>query len=353
MEKATGYFQSVLLCKTLRAWSVHHQQQQRNKRLKQSGTLLLRQKIIKHYFEGWKVALQHRRREIEQTELALWHWSLSLQAKVLEAWRLWVSEHHRKQKRLSTAVTFYRHQLLKEGVTHVLTHTAHMSSFNISIAQHSQEQHARRLQRVVLNCAMRWKQRALCSPSRVQQVRAVPPKKSVTFCLPTLGTKDLSHRAEEGAGVLNQLVVARASRLQPRRPRDLLDSPVKELLHMRAQAPPADTNSGTNQGESQTLLLPPGPYPDDPRFTPQHIHGSVQACPRPPASTASFPIHLSPVVTHPELRISLPKQSIARAPHQNVLLPPSSFMTIHPPNTAHGFCARDPSLILSFLPVFV
>ncbi|KAK6319442.1 hypothetical protein J4Q44_G00106530 [Coregonus suidteri] len=32
-----------------------------------------------------KIVLQHRRREAEQIDLALWHWSLSLQAKVLEA----------------------------------------------------------------------------------------------------------------------------------------------------------------------------------------------------------------------------------------------------------------------------
>ena len=51
-----------------------------------------------------------------------------------------MSEQHRKQQRLATAVHFYRHQLLKDGVTSILTHAAHMGSFHSSMALHSQEQ---------------------------------------------------------------------------------------------------------------------------------------------------------------------------------------------------------------------
>ncbi|XP_046880848.1 protein SFI1 homolog isoform X2 [Hypomesus transpacificus] len=294
LEKARKHLQSTLLCKALRLWSAHHQQQQCNKGLKQRGTLLLRQKKIRHFFECWKVALQCRKRETEQTELALWHWSLSLQAKVLEAWRLWVSEQHRKQQRLATAVHFYRHQLLKDGVTSILTHAAHMGSFHSSMALHSQEQNSRRLQGLVLRCALKWKHRALCSPNRVRQVRAVTPKKSVTFCLPASGTEGPSQRAEQEAGLLNQLVVARASRLQPRRPRDLLDSPIKELLHKSTQGLLTDTNAASNQE------------------LPEYFHGTA---------------------------------------HQDVLLPPSSFMTNHHSTTSqtHSFCPRG-SLVVSSSP---
>ena len=36
---------------------------------------------------------------------------------------------------------------------------------------------------------MRWKQRVLCKPQREQAVKVQHPKKSVTFCLTTPGSK--------------------------------------------------------------------------------------------------------------------------------------------------------------------
>ena len=72
-------------------------------------------------------------------------------------------------------------------------------------------QNSRRLQGLVLRCALKWKHRALCSPNRVRQVRAVTPKKSVTFCLPASGTEGPSQRAEQEAGLLNQLWVGAAA----------------------------------------------------------------------------------------------------------------------------------------------
>lgn len=119
--------------------------------------------------------LQHRRREANQTERALWHWSLTLQAKVtlpctnvshghldhwvvklvlaastvfffftclqvLHGWRLQVTEQRRKQEQAARAAQVYRDQLLREGVTCILTYAAHMSDLTTSLTQHSQEQ---------------------------------------------------------------------------------------------------------------------------------------------------------------------------------------------------------------------
>ncbi|KAI2663737.1 Serotransferrin [Labeo rohita] len=149
--------------------------------------------------------LQSRRTEAEKTETALWHWSLNLQAKVFCMWRLWIAERLRKQKRLTEAAQFYRDELLREGVTHILTHTAHMSAFSTNIAQHSYEQSCRQLQEVVRRCAIRWKQRALCKP--VKDKTDTHPKKSVshrasireTFPLPSV---HLTHNPLESPKVL-------------------------------------------------------------------------------------------------------------------------------------------------------
>ncbi|XP_030277348.1 protein SFI1 homolog isoform X2 [Sparus aurata] len=183
MEKARRYHESRLLSKAMEAWNKHRTQYRRKKIMKRQGIILLRLKMYQKYFELWQVKLQHRRREAEQTERALWHWSLTLQAKVLFGWRLWVTEQRRKQEQAARAAQVYRDQLLREGVTCILTYAAHMNDITTSLTQHSQEQRSRHLQRVVRRCAMRWKQRVLCKPQREH------PKKSVTFFLTTPGSK--------------------------------------------------------------------------------------------------------------------------------------------------------------------
>lgn len=124
---------------------------------------------------------------------------------VLYGWKLWVTEQCRKREQIARAAQVYRDQLLREGVTCILTYAAHMNDLTTSLTLHSQEQvsvfhmmffrhqiwgsfhhfclqRSQRLSRVVKRCAMRWKQRALCKPQREQEVRAPQMKKSVTFC---------------------------------------------------------------------------------------------------------------------------------------------------------------------------
>ncbi|KAM4613625.1 protein SFI1 homolog [Polymixia lowei] len=338
MEKARRHHNSKLLCRAVEAWNSHHCQYQKYEAMKRQGVLLLRLKTCQNFFERWKVELQHRRREAEQTELALWHWSLSLQAKVLYAWRLWVTGQHRKQERLAGAAHFYRNQLLREGVAYILTHTAHMNSLTASMAQHSQEQSSRHLQRVVQRCAMRWKQRALCKPGRMQEVGGLPPKKSVTFCLPTPGLQSASHgvscsqSVEQGAedGVLNQLVLTRTSRLQPRRPKELLNSPVKELEHNGLQRQSLVTNSdAANQlGGHQQLHLLAVPHPVGPSSPLNKGQTPVRSCLQPPTApftSRALAVTQSPLV--PAMVCSEPSvDSLHGLQNQDVLLPPSSFM---------------------------
>ncbi|XP_068450584.1 protein SFI1 homolog isoform X2 [Clinocottus analis] len=221
MEKARQQHDSKLLSKALEAWINHHNQFLKNKVMRRQGLLLLRLKIYQTYFDQWKVKLQHRRREAKQTERALWHWSLTLQAKVLYGWRLQVTEQRRKQEQVARAAQVYRDQLLREGVTCILTYAAHMSDLTTSLTQHSQEQRSRHLQRVVKRCAMRWKQRALCKPQRKQEVKGQSSKKNVTFCLASRGLKMASpsdsEEREAEDGVLSKLQFNRVPRRQPRR----------------------------------------------------------------------------------------------------------------------------------------
>ncbi|XP_029947178.1 protein SFI1 homolog isoform X2 [Salarias fasciatus] len=145
MERARQHHNSELISKTLKAWNEYRHQQQKKKVMKRQGNLLVRLKVQQTYFEEWRVKLQHRRREAQQTERALWHWSLALQAKVLYGWRLCVTEQRREREEAARAAQVCRDQLLQEGVTRILTYAAHMNTLTTSLTQYSQEQSCTRL----------------------------------------------------------------------------------------------------------------------------------------------------------------------------------------------------------------
>ncbi|XP_075893516.1 uncharacterized protein sfi1 isoform X2 [Nelusetta ayraudi] len=192
MERARRHHESKLLFRAMAGWRNYHNQCHKNKIRKRQGNLLLKLKMYQKYFEQWKIKLQHRRRESEQTERALWHWSLTLQAKVLRSWSLWLAEQRARQEQAAREAQVYRDQLLREGVSYILTYAAQMSDLTTTLTQYSEEQRLRRLHRVVRSCAMRWKQQALAKPQKKREVRETQPKKTVTFCLTTTEFRTLS-----------------------------------------------------------------------------------------------------------------------------------------------------------------
>ncbi|XP_029906516.1 protein SFI1 homolog isoform X2 [Myripristis murdjan] len=322
-EKARQHHYSRLLSHALKAWKKHHHQYHKHQVMKRQGLLLLRLKTCQRYFEQWKTELQHRRKEAQQTELALWHWSLTLQAKVVLAWRLWVTERHKKNERLAGAAQFYRDQLLREGVAHVLTYVSHMKSFTSSLAERSQEQSSQHIQRVVRRCAMRWKQRTLCKAGRTQGVGELPPKKSVTFCLPAPGSPSTLHglscsdsvarRSEDG--VLRELAQTRAARCQPRRCKELLESPVKMFHHNGIQGQAVTSTNTKNHIGGHQHTIPP---PLEPGSSLHTGLPAVRLCLQPP----TVPMNPKPpAVTQPHMPSTQGRQN------QDVLLPPSAFIT--------------------------
>ncbi|XP_055364702.1 protein SFI1 homolog isoform X2 [Betta splendens] len=239
MEKARLHHNAKILCKALKGWKTHHVQHRKNKVMKRQGVLLLRLKMYQTYFEQWKIKLLHSRREAKQTERALWHWSLTLQAKVLYGWRLWVTDQRRKQEQAAIAAQIYRDKLLKEGVTCILTYAAQMNDLTSTLTHLSQEQRSRHLQRVVKRCAMRWKQRALCKSPEKRKDHGKAPNKSVTFHLTTPGLRSLStsesleQEAEDGR-LLKQIPPCMPRR-QPRRREELFGSPQTEMSFKNTQ----------------------------------------------------------------------------------------------------------------------
>ncbi|KAK5872526.1 hypothetical protein PBY51_013217 [Eleginops maclovinus] len=304
MDKARRYHESKLLSRALRAWNEHHNQHHKNKVMRRQGIFLLRLKMYQTYFELWKIKLQHRQREAKQTERALWHWSLSLQAKVLYGWRQTVTEKCRKREQAARAAEVYRDGLLREGVTCILSYASHMNNLTTSLTQYSQEQRSRHLQRVVRRCAMRWKQRALCKPQREREVKERLPKKSVSFCFTTSGLKSVSSSDSEGQEAKDggpiKHTLSRGHRRQPRRCKELFDSPM--TINTQNQ-------TAVTKALKPSLLSLPAPEDHHARLSSLH----------PPK--VPFPS------THQSVAISNISPCKRQTQNQDILLPPSAFMT--------------------------
>ncbi|KAK3557383.1 hypothetical protein QTP70_026543 [Hemibagrus guttatus] len=368
VEKACRYHRHILLKKSFRAWILQNYQHKHYQVMKYRSNEIHRLRMYRRFFILWKAQLQSRRREAELTEMALWHWSLNLQAKVFCVWRHWVAECHRKQRRLAAAAQFYRDELLREGVTHILTYATHMSAFSTNIALHNHEQSSQQLQAVVRRCALRWKQRALCKPSKVGETNKndTPPKtkKSVSFSLP----EDQSHtyqlirspatdrKADDST--INKLLLVQASRLQPRRPVDLLDSPAKELLqpcrysHMDNNQKATPLRSAQPHHTGQSDKGPTSPLESVPKASPSHSVSLPFSQPQPPGLSLSTSLQTSVLNIKPSVLAVM--SGSARNPtiqnsaeHQEVLLPPSSFTASKPQFMVQQADSRhkDPTLL--------
>ncbi|XP_072308502.1 protein SFI1 homolog [Eucyclogobius newberryi] len=298
LQRAEWHHDTTVLTKAFRAWENHHNHYQKYKVMKRQASFLLRLKTWQAFFDLWKIKLQHRRSEVRQTEHALWHWSLSLQAKVLNAWRRYVTEQHREREEVAHAAQLYRDGLLREGVSCILTYAAQMNDLTTSLTQHAQEQHTRRLQRVVRRCALKWKRKALGKKEKKTDVKGEQVKKSVSFFLPEVK----GDSQEEGDQALMKMLLARLPRRQPRCSEELLNSPPRitrpesaeldtsvasfavapqsQKFSCSGAAPVTSTRRSPNneagltfvssEEPTQNLLLPPSAFmatipPEDPR----------------------------------------------------------------------------------------
>ncbi|XP_031424185.1 protein SFI1 homolog isoform X1 [Clupea harengus] len=382
MEKASHLHSQTLLRKSLCSWNTLHQQQKLHQVMKEKGVWLLRRRTCRVFFTCWKTELENSRKEAESTEKALWHWSLNLQAKVLDAWRDWVIDRQRKQRRLAAASQVYRGYLLKEGITHILTYAEHMDRFSASLAQRSQEQSCRHVQAVVRRCALRWKHRALSGPERKEVDKTTKPKKCVSFSLPEEASEDtardssqstlqnvtslgvqsaadmLEHQpmkmthVEKGQGdlITKQLLFLRASRIPPRRldqhgkcsePQDSNQKPLpyaeSALLRQadgdQERAPSVlvpRTHVPTVPTTCSAAPVVPGPVPmtpDSASAMPSSALFTHCSLPVPVRfSSLSYPpLPATPVASTAQEPVVHPKPDA----NSDVLLPPSMFMAPH------------------------
>ncbi|XP_075574799.1 protein SFI1 homolog [Pelecanus crispus] len=290
---AGQHHQQHLLQKYLVKWKKYHQRCLGKMLLQRQGDQLMTRRLCSASFSRWKTQLLQQQWEKRKTVQALWHWSLSLQRKVFDAWLRFAKGQQQKKDRIEKATGVYHTTVLKEGVTQVLRYTIGMEQLGQLQAQH-------------------------------------PLKKQVTFKMPDVNPETRGHSAEEepwpskcshlplhladGNSILSDLNGVRA-RLPPQRPDFLLESrESKELLgppFTRSEAPFQQTS--VNKCSAQTGNL---------KLTPQ-MEESTCKC----LSQMGNTTHSYPSLTHAALpSVPLWTQDVHHAVQRPELWSPSSFM---------------------------
>ncbi|KAM9194410.1 protein SFI1 homolog [Dugong dugon] len=365
MKRAAQHHRLRLLQEAVAQWKAHHLGCIRKTLLRRLGAQLLAQRLSRSCFCQWRQQLAARREEKQGTARALWLWSFSLQAKTWDAWLGFVLERRRKKVRLEQAVQAYHHQLLQEGVTHLLRFTAGVKASRQQLHAQHQAQAAHSLHRAVHRCAMLWKRKVL-GPAREPLSPTLATPRRVTFEVPllslmaagagdtTLETKRLGARPERGLGRLAlaagepqllELNAARSARRQPRYPDFLLEPEQSQrplgydpfrgqgLRPEKVQ----EHSLGTAQPASDSL---PRPFLVEARTAPASCSplsqpGALQRPPGPrlpPTASAGPELVLLPpssfmlrgIETSARMSAQLPSQvpkSLAGAPDPHLLLP--------------------------------
>ncbi|XP_010573280.1 PREDICTED: protein SFI1 homolog isoform X2 [Haliaeetus leucocephalus] len=293
-QRAVQHHQQHLLQKYLVKWKEYHQQRVGKMLLQRQGDWLMTRRLCSASFSCWKTQLLRQRWEKRKTVQALWHWSLSLQRKVFDAWLTFAKGQQQKKDHIEEATGFYHTTLLREGVTPVLRDTAGTEQLQGQLqAQHQLK---------------------------------------VTFKMPDVSLETRGHLAEEepwpskcshlpfhladGDSVLSDLNAIRRARLPPRRPDFLLESlESNELLgppFTRSEAPFQQTSVKKRSARTGNLML-----------TPQ-MEESTCKCISQMGNTS----HSYPSLIHAALpSVPLWTNDVHRAVQRPELWSPSSFMS--------------------------
>ncbi|KAM3826104.1 protein SFI1 homolog [Vipera latastei] len=239
---AAEHHRRQLLGRCLERWKQDHLSRIRVLLLRRQGEQLLARRLSAAAFASWKAQLADRRQERQQSVQALWHWSRTLQRKVLSAWRGFVQEQLRKKGRLARAAESYQAELLREGLCRVLRFVAAVKQHRGCLQAQHQLQAACQRHHLVYRYALMWKQKALSRKPSLA-LSGTPAKKHVTFEVPRLGhvlpgglggqanlPRVPSDYQAAGDSILTDLYAARQVRLQPRRPDFLIPFPEKRGL---------------------------------------------------------------------------------------------------------------------------
>uniref|UniRef100_A0A674HKJ2 SFI1 centrin binding protein n=1 Tax=Taeniopygia guttata TaxID=59729 RepID=A0A674HKJ2_TAEGU len=240
-HRAAQHHQQHLLQKYLVKWKNYHQQRLGKKLLQRRGDELMTHRLCSASFSCWKTRLLQQQWEKQKTVQALWHWSLSVQRKVFDAWFRFAKGQQEKKNGTEKVTQVHHTAPLREGVTCALRNTAGIKQLQGQL--HTQPQ---------LEKQVTFKNPDV-SPETREHSSEEEPWPSKCRYLPL-------HPAE-GDSVLRGLNAIQRARLPPRKPAFSLESlESKELLgppFTRSEVPFQQTSVNKCPAQTRNLMLTP------------------------------------------------------------------------------------------------
>ncbi|KAL4231291.1 spindle pole body protein Sfi1 [Mactra antiquata] len=156
-ERAVEHDSTIVLQKSLTMWKLYTKHSVKKTLLQKQCDWFNKVRLSGHCLIVWKQAFSAAQVEKQKTSLALWHWSLQLNRKVLMAWYSYLIHRKHKKERVMAAMDRRRHRLLKDGVTQWLRVADDLSLMRKKFAVQQQAKNVYETYQVVLRCGLHWK----------------------------------------------------------------------------------------------------------------------------------------------------------------------------------------------------
>ncbi|KAI8490304.1 spindle pole body protein Sfi1 [Branchiostoma belcheri] len=183
--------------------------------------------------------------EREKTTQALWHWSVCLQYRTLQAWLQYTADRRRRADRIAIAMETRRRRLLREGVAQWLAMATDMADMRSNMSAQRQAEVAYGTFQIVRKCAMRWREKTLAGRRKDKRLNrgdktapgpVVKDVPSVTRPTPSVASpvRPVPADLTRGMQVVDRAMAGpytgRRDRPKPRHPDFLADSLKREGL---------------------------------------------------------------------------------------------------------------------------
>ncbi|XP_052228525.1 protein SFI1 homolog isoform X2 [Dreissena polymorpha] len=157
LQRAVDHHGNMIKAKVMTQWKLFTKEAVRKTLLRKQCTWFHNVRVTGCAFVAWKKAHTVAMLEKERTSLALWHWSLGLQRKVLMGWFTCMLERRLKKARVQSAMERRRTRLIKDGLIKWLRVADDLTCMRKTFAVQQQAKSAYETYQVALRCGLHWK----------------------------------------------------------------------------------------------------------------------------------------------------------------------------------------------------
>ncbi|XP_021371875.1 protein SFI1 homolog [Mizuhopecten yessoensis] len=235
--QAEQHHNRYILQQVFQVWGVFTEQSRSKKLLMKQCTWFNNKRLTIGFFATWKSQYYLAEEEHSKSGLALWHWSLVVQRKVLITWYTETQNRKRKKQRLLEALERRRKRLLRQGVVQWLTMASDLTEMRAKFAAQQHAKSAFVKHQLIQRCAFHWRhwtarrklQRGDNSKVPVRQLIAPPSAHRDIFYLKVSDLPGRKHTMTAEAGIPLPALSASPTKGGGNRPTSGLEMPVPDL----------------------------------------------------------------------------------------------------------------------------